>query len=66
MTKNENKEYQVQAVIKNIVSVSIRAATLGEAMEKAQRLIESDFVEIKGENIDSGFRISGVYESSLE
>jgi len=60
----KNKEYQVQALVKAIVSVSVNAKNVEEALQKSKELKEEDFVEILGEHLDGDFRITGIYESA--
>jgi hypothetical protein len=61
--KEKTKEYQVQAIIKTIVCISVSAKTLEEALDKSKALTEKDFITIDGEYMDGEYRITGVYES---
>ena len=64
-TRQKIKSYQAQARINLLVSVEISAENLDEALAKAKRLEETDFVEILGEYISNeGFELTGVYTSA--
>jgi hypothetical protein len=57
-------EFEVQAKLDLLVSTTVSAKSIEEALEKAKGLQETDFVEFLGDYIDGKFRVSGVYESN--
>ena len=68
MAKDEPKKYTVQACSRNLMTRDVTANSLADAVEKANRMKESEFVSFKGEVIDGDFWITGIYEAenSLE
>jgi hypothetical protein len=56
-------EFEVQARLNILVSISVSAHSLEEALEKAKHLSESDFVEFCGDYMDGEFKVTGVSES---
>lgn len=60
----KQKGYQVQAVLQLVVCIDVAADNLEQALDKSNKLGETDFIDSRGELLDSKFRISGVYESA--
>jgi hypothetical protein len=60
MGKQKQQEYQVTGRIDIEVGVSVRAASVEEAVAKSKDLSIDDFVTVLGEHNDSTFRITGV------
>ncbi len=65
MATKKNKEFQVEAVIKAWVTVTIHAFDLADAVEQSKKFGIVDFAAIEGECFDSGCEIAGVRESAL-
>jgi hypothetical protein len=63
MAKIKQKSYQAQARIVTLSSIEITAKDLDEALLKAKELSSDDFVDDKGECIDSEYELTGVYTS---
>lgn len=66
MSKPKNREYQVQARIALLVSVSVSADSLEEATQKARGMDSTAFVDVLGECIDVETRITGIYDSDTD
>jgi adenosine deaminase len=62
--KDKQKDFEVQAKLELLVSVTVSAKNLDEAIEKSKGFRETDFVDILGDYMDGNFYISGVYESN--
>ena len=58
------KSYEVQTVMHIMVTKSIMAKDIDEAVAVSKDLRESDFIDIQGDYIDGNFSITGVYESA--
>lgn len=60
----KTREYQVQAKLELLISISTNASSLLEAIEKSKNLKEDSFADIIGDYVDGEMRITGVYESA--
>ena len=60
--KQPTKQYSIQAVLNQCISVNVPARSLEEAIEKARGLDEGEFVQIVGELAESDFRVTAVLE----
>jgi len=63
MAKKNLDTFHVYATVVVDTSIEIKAETLEDALNKARDLKIDNFVDILGEHNDSGFKITGVYES---
>jgi hypothetical protein len=59
----KRKSYEVQAILKLMITVSVDATSLEDAVARSKEMEETDFVDMHGDYIDGNMRISGVYES---
>ncbi len=64
MEKEKPREFEVQARLVLLTTLTVSAKSLEEAMAKAGLLQERDFVEFAGDYIDGSMRITGIFESS--
>ena len=62
--KDKQKDFEVQAKLELLVSITVTAKDLNEAVEKSKELHENDFTDFLGDYIDGSFRVTGVYESN--
>lgn len=62
----KTRSYEIQAKLVLLTSKTISAESLEAATEKAKGLKEIDFVDIHGDFMDGGMRITGIYESNPE
>ena len=60
---NRLKSFSVMAKVEIETSITIRAESLEDAVEKATNLKEADFVEIHGEFVGGEVKITGCYEN---
>lgn len=63
MAKTKSREFQVTARLVSIVQVDVAADSLEAAVAKSKDLVDGDFIELKGENLDASFKIVGVSEN---
>ena len=56
------KTFQVSAKLDLFVSTEIQAKSLEEALEKARKFKEQEFVTILGDYLDGNMEITGIYE----
>ncbi len=64
MAISKQKDYEVQAKLELVVSITISAVDLDKAVEISKGFTETDFVDMHGDYLDGKFRITGVYESN--
>ena len=61
-SKNRPGEFRVTGRVLIEVDVSVRAASLEQALEAARSMSTTDFVEPKGDHLDSSLIIAGVWD----
>lgn len=61
--KAKTRSFDVHARMNLLVSISISAQSLDEAVEASKKMAEEDFVDFIGDYVDGEFRISGIFES---
>jgi hypothetical protein len=64
MEKEKLRDFEIQATLVLLVTTTVPARSLDEAVGKSKELKESDFVDFKGDYMDGKMRITGIYESS--
>ena len=64
MTKKLNT-YQVCAVVELEIGITINAESFEDALEKAKKLRETDFVKPLGEYSDGAMEISSVFDEQV-
>lgn len=55
------KTYHIQADIKTLVSIEIKAENMRDAIAQSEALQVQDFITIDGEYIDGELDITGIY-----
>lgn len=65
-TKTIKKTYHVQARLWAEVGVEVQADSLTEALDVSNGLKLADFITVKGDHNDSGYKITGVFEPYKE
>jgi len=58
----QTQSYRIMVKVKIDCDVSIKATSLKDALEKAETMKPQDFIEAKGEIMDEGMHIIGLFE----
>jgi len=56
------KEYNLQFQIDVLTSITIKAESLEDAVERSKELGVTDIIDITGDHLDSSLKLTGVYE----
>jgi hypothetical protein len=62
MTKAKGS-YTIQAKLDLLAGLTISADSLEDALEKANKLKEEDFVEFADEYVDGSMKLTGIFEN---